>query len=71
MVEGQHSNSKYTTSNIDNSQEASDKGPTKNAITVCKDDPSFLYKDQPGIDCAFLGANKLEKCLKLHGNETL
>ncbi len=52
-------------------QELFDKVPAKNAVTVCEDDPSFLYKDKPGFDCAFLAANKPDKCLKLHGDETV
>ncbi len=52
-------------------QELFYKGPAKNALTVCKDDPSFLYKDKPGFDCTFLVANNPDKCLKLHGKKTM
>mmetsp|Transcript_15451 Transcript_15451/g.33454 ORF Transcript_15451/g.33454 Transcript_15451/m.33454 type:complete len:1872 (+) Transcript_15451:150-5765(+) len=43
---------------------------TGNTFEVsCVDDPAFLYKDKPGIDCAYIAKNKPEKCLKLHGGE--
>lgn len=37
----------------------------------CEDDPDFLYKDKEGLTCAYIGEYKPDKCLKLHGGETV
>ena len=71
LRQGERERKNPATDNVDVPQESSNKGPVKNALTVCEDDPSFLYKDKPGFDCAFLAANKPDKCLKLHGDETV
>ncbi|EJK59700.1 hypothetical protein THAOC_20042 [Thalassiosira oceanica] len=33
---------------------------------VCEDDPSFLYKNRPGYDCAYIARELPEKCSKTH-----
>ncbi|KAL7487595.1 hypothetical protein ACHAW6_013175 [Cyclotella cf. meneghiniana] len=38
---------------------------------VCKDDPTFLYKDFEGYDCNYLKENKPEKCLKEHNGQLI
>ena len=38
---------------------------------VCADDPTFLYKDKPGYDCAYIGRERPEKCAKVHNGNTV
>ena len=71
LRQGEREPKNPATNKVNMTQELSNKGPAKNALTVCEDDPSFLYKDKPGFDCAFLEANNLDKCLKLHGDKTV
>ena len=41
------------------------------SITACKDDPSFLYKDNAGYTCQFIGKMYPEKCSKTYNGKTI
>jgi hypothetical protein len=38
---------------------------------VCRDDPTFLYKDFEGYDCHYIKENKPEICLKEHSGQLI
>jgi len=50
----------------DSEDEPSNQEAVEPSSTVCKDSETFLYKEKPGWDCAYIGESDPNKCLKLH-----